>query len=385
MFPSSSPGLSGVQCYQCINRGEYIFVDKLRRVGCDADYCHLNAEQNVRVLFFNSHIHFFHQSLPDRIRRRPSGSRPRTADRLRASRRKSASSRHSIAACTSAVVETSSSSASCAGRDADARAGEAAPRTDEACTAPLPGASLPGAPPPVAASSLHAGNHFRKLGSIVKIDAARDIWRLLPGSCRVPCPAVGRSRPESAICVVSIRDARGRLWQKYRMLPSRGRSHDVSRDGLISGSLRWTLDCRGQRPLPDHDHPCHHRPYIHGASARDPRGIARASALPSTPSSKPHLQRRAGRQVHEQHDPSRIPADRRCRSRWPRAGLRTASAGWSAGRPPDPHPGMSDLRPARSGAAPTGDARRRRRKGHVAGRTATMEVARTLRPRSSMK
>ena len=30
---------------------------------------------------------------------------------------------------------------------------------------------------PIAASYLHAGNHFRKLGSTVKIDAAQDISR----------------------------------------------------------------------------------------------------------------------------------------------------------------------------------------------------------------
>ena len=33
-----------------------------------------------------------------------------------------------------------------------------------------------GCPLPVAASYLHAGNHFRKLGSTVKIDAAQDVY-----------------------------------------------------------------------------------------------------------------------------------------------------------------------------------------------------------------
>ena len=54
-------------------------------------------------------------------------------------------------------------------------ASEAAPRTDEACMAPLPGASCR-VPLPVAASYSHAGNHCWKLGSTVKIGAARDAW-----------------------------------------------------------------------------------------------------------------------------------------------------------------------------------------------------------------
>ena len=50
---------------------------------------------------------------------------------------------------------------------------EAAPRTDEACSAPLPGASPPGCLVPVATSSLHAGNHFWKLGSTGRAVCAR--------------------------------------------------------------------------------------------------------------------------------------------------------------------------------------------------------------------
>ena len=36
-----------------------------------------------------------------------------------------------------------------------------------------------GRPLPVAATSLHAGSHFRKLRSTVKADAAQDVWRSL--------------------------------------------------------------------------------------------------------------------------------------------------------------------------------------------------------------
>ena len=65
-------------------------------------------------------------------------------------------------------------------------ASEAAPRTDGACTAPLPEREPPGRPLPVAASYLHAGNHFRKLGSTVKIDAAQDVWFRTGGRCDKP-------------------------------------------------------------------------------------------------------------------------------------------------------------------------------------------------------
>ena len=41
----------------------------------------------------------------------------------------------------------------------------------------LPGASLPGVLPTVAASSLHAGHHVRILRSTVKTDAAQYVWR----------------------------------------------------------------------------------------------------------------------------------------------------------------------------------------------------------------
>ena len=55
--PSDSPSLGGVQCDQCINRSEYILVDKIRRLGRDAHYLRLDAEQDIRVLFFDSCIH----------------------------------------------------------------------------------------------------------------------------------------------------------------------------------------------------------------------------------------------------------------------------------------------------------------------------------------
>ena len=53
MIPSASPSLGGVQRDQCINRSEYIFVNKFRRLGPDPHYRYLDAEQDVRVLFFN--------------------------------------------------------------------------------------------------------------------------------------------------------------------------------------------------------------------------------------------------------------------------------------------------------------------------------------------
>ena len=57
--------------------------------------------------------------------------------------------------------------------DVGGKAGEAAPQTGEACTAPLPGASLSGALHPSQPSSLHAGNHFRKLRSTGRAVCAR--------------------------------------------------------------------------------------------------------------------------------------------------------------------------------------------------------------------
>ena len=75
---TAAPNLGGVQCEQCINRSEYILVNKIRRLGHDAHYRGLDAEQDSRVLFFNSCAHSSIRRLTTKLGR---GQAAKRADR----------------------------------------------------------------------------------------------------------------------------------------------------------------------------------------------------------------------------------------------------------------------------------------------------------------